>query len=82
MRAGKLDGHLGGDKEFKFKIDGISDSGDATELNSCKCGGLQVFLNKALIAHKSKMQGSVSLSMGEGDWIAACEAALIGLFSM
>ena len=44
----------------------LSDSGDAMELNSPKqCVGLQVFLNKAPIAHKSKMQGSVLLSMAE-----------------
>ena len=37
------------------KFDRISDSGDATQLNSHKrCGGLQVFLNKAAITHKAK----------------------------
>ena len=79
----QLDGLWGGDKDFQFQIDRISDSGGATELNLCKgCGGLQVFLNKALVAHKSKMQGSVSLSMAEGELIAACEVAQIMLFSM
>ena len=44
-----------GGQEFEFQIDGISYSGDVTELNSCKqCGGLQVFLNKAPITHKAK----------------------------
>ena len=58
------DGHWDGGKEYQVRINRISDLGDATELNSCKrCGGLQVFLNKAPIAHKSKMLGSVSLSM-------------------
>ena len=79
----QLDGHWGGGKEFQFGIDGISDLGDATELKSHKwCGGLQVFLNKAQIAHQSKMQGSVSLSMAEGELIAACEVGLIMLFLM
>ena len=47
-----------------------------------RCGGLQVFLNKAPIAHKSKMQPIVSLSMAEGDLIAAVEVAQILLFVM
>ena len=42
--------------------------------------GLQVFLNKAPIAHKSKMQSSASLSMMEGELIAACDTAKIMLF--
>ena len=63
----QLDGHWDGGKEYQFQIDSISNSGDAAELNSHKwCGGLQVFLNKAPIAHKSKMQGSMLLSMVEG----------------
>ena len=41
-----------------------------------------MFLNKAPITHKGKMQGSVSLSMAEGELIAACEVAQIMLFSM
>ena len=41
-----------------------------------------MFLNKALVAHKSKMQGSASLSMTKGELIAAFEAAQIMLFSM
>ena len=45
-------------------------------------GGLRVFLNKAPIPHKSKMQGSVSLSLSGGKLIAACEVAQIMLFSM
>ena len=70
------DGHWDGGKEYKFEIDGISDSGNVTEPNSHKqCGGLLVFLNKAPIAHKSKMQTSASLSMAEGELIAACEVA-------
>ena len=36
-----------------------------------------MFLNKAPIAHKSKMKGSMSLSMAEGELIAACEAVQI-----
>ena len=77
------DGVWDGGQKFKFQINGISDSGDATDPNSCKqCGGLQVFLNKAPIAHKSKMQGSVSLNMAEGELIAACKAAQIMLFAM
>ena len=46
------------------------------------CGGLQVFLNKAPITHKTKMQPSVSLSMAEGQLIAVVEAAQIMLFTM
>ena len=58
------DGEWYGSKDFEFEIDGILDSGDVTEPESCKCcGGLQVFINKAPIAHKSKMQPSVSLSI-------------------
>ena len=77
----QLDGICDGGKEYKFQINRISDSGDALELNFHKqCGGLQVFLNKAPIAHKSKMQGSVSLSMAEGELIAACEVVQIMLF--
>ena len=74
-RVGNATGcHWGGDKEFQFQIDGISNSGDAMELNLCKwCGGLQVYLNKAPIAHKSKMQGEL---------ISACEVVQIMLFSM
>ena len=45
-------------------------------------GGLQVFLNKAPIAHKSKMQPNVSLSMAKGELIAVVEAAQIMLFVM
>ena len=45
-------------------------------------GSLQVFLNKAPIAHKSKMQTRISLSMAEGELIAACKPAQIMLFSM
>ena len=77
------EGLYDGGKEYQFHIDGISNLGDAMELNLHKqCGGLQVFLNKAPIAHKSKMQGSVSLSMAEGKLIAAYEVAQIMLFSM
>ena len=40
------DDHWDGSKDFKFEIDGISDSGDGTEPEPCKrCGGLQVFSN-------------------------------------
>ena len=77
------DGVWDGGQKYEFLINGISDSGDAMELNSCQqCGGLQVFLNKAPITHKCKMQGSVSLSMAEGELIAACKAAQIMLFFM
>ena len=66
--SGAWDGHgatrMG---EKIFKINGISDSGDVTAPESCKsCRGLHVFLNKAPIAHKCKMQPRVSLSMAEG----------------
>ena len=78
-----LEGHWVGLKNFKFNIDVILDSGDSTESELHKwCGGLQVFLNKAPIAHKSKIQRSVSLSMAEGKLIAAVEAAQIMLFAM
>ena len=72
-----------GNEAFLFTVDGMSDSGYVTEpeLQQC-CGGLQVFLNKAPIAHKSKMQSSASLSMAEGELIAACDAAQIMLFVM
>ena len=43
---------------------------------------LLVFLNKAPIAHKSNIQGSVLLGMAKGELIAACEAAQIMLSSM
>ena len=79
----QLDGEWDGSKEFEFEIDGILDLGDMTEPELCKCcGGLQVFVNKAPIAHKSKMQPSVSLSMAEGELIAAVEVAQIMLFAM
>ena len=72
-----------GNNKFLFTVDGMSDSGDATEPESRRrCGGLQVFLNKSPIAHKSKMQSSASLSMAEGELIAACDAAQIMLFVM
>ena len=46
------DGDWDGSKEFEFEIDGISDLGDMTEHELCKCcAGLQVFINKAPIAH-------------------------------
>ena len=77
------DGHWDGSKDFEFEINGISGSGDMTEPDSCKwCGGLQVFLDKAPIAHKSKLQPSMSLSMAEGELIAAVEVAQIMLFVM
>ena len=77
------EGHWDWSKNFKFKIDGILDSGDATERELHKwCGLLPVFLNKAPIAHKSKIQPSVSLSMAEGKLIAAVEAAQMMLFAM
>ena len=41
-----------------------------------------MFLNKDPIAHKSKVQGSVSLSMAKEELIAACEQVQIMLFSM
>ena len=70
-----------GNNAFLFTVDGLSDSRDAIEPESQRrCGGLQVFLNKAPIAHKSKMQSSASLSMVEGELIAACDAAQIMLF--
>ena len=51
------DSHWDGSKDFKFEIDRVSDSGDVTEPESQKwCRGLQVFLNKAPIAHKSMKQ--------------------------
>ena len=72
-----------GNEAFLFTVDGMSDSGDATELESRQCcGGLQVFLNKASIAHKSKMQSSASLSMAEDELFAACDTAQIMLFVM
>ena len=72
-----------GNKAFLFTVDGLSDSGDAIEPESRRrCGGLQVFLNKAPIVHKSKMQSGASLSMAEGELIAACDAAQIMLFVM
>ena len=68
---------------FLFRVDGMLDSGDATEPElRRRCGGLQVVLNKSPIAHKSKMQSSASLSMAEGKLIAACDAAQIMLFVM
>ena len=77
------DGHWDGSKNFKFEINGISDSGDVTEPESHKrCGGLQVFPNKVYIAHKRKMQPSMSLSMAKGELITAVEAAQIMLFAM
>ena len=52
-------------------------------MNSHKqCGGLQVFLNKAPVAHKSKMQGGMSLSMAQGELIAACDTVQIMLSLM
>ena len=75
--------HWDRNEAFLFTVDGMSDSGDVTEPESRQhCGGLQVFLNKAPIAHKSKMQSSASLSMAEGELIAACDAAQIMLFVM
>ena len=72
-----------GNKTFLFIVDGISDSGGATEPESRRCcGGLQVFSHKAPIPHKSMMQPSTSLSMAEGELIAACDAAQIMLFVM
>ena len=72
-----------GNEAFLFTVDGIADSGDVTEPESQQCcGGLQVFLNKAPIVHKSKMQSSASLSMAEAELIAACDAAQIMLFVM
>ena len=72
-----------GNEGFLFTVDGMSDSGDATEPESRRCcGGLQVFLNKLPIVHKRKMQSSASLSMAEGELIAACDAAHIILFVM
>ena len=77
------DGHWDGSKDFKSEIDLLSDSGDVTEPESWKrCGGLQVFLNKAHIAHERKMQPSVSLSMAKGELIAAAEVAQSMLFAM
>ena len=50
-----------GNEGFLFTVDGMSESGDATEPESRRCcGGLQVFLIKLPIAHKSKMQSSAS----------------------
>ena len=72
-----------GNDGFLFTVDGMLDSGDATKPESQRrFGGLQVFLNKLPIAHKSKMQSSASLSMAEGELIAACDAAQIMLFVM
>ena len=74
----QLGGCWDGNKNFEFKINGISDFGDVTEPNSQKhCWGLQVFLP---IAHKNKMQTIISLSMVNGELIAACEGAQIMLF--
>ena len=83
MRVGNAARWPLGWENFECKIDGSLDSGDVTESNSHKhFGGLQVFVNKAHIAHKSKMQTSISVSMAKGELIAACEAVQIMLFSM
>ena len=77
------DGEWDVSKEFEFEIDGILDMGDTTEPKSHKCcGGLHVFINKAPIAQKSKMQPVISLSMAERELIAAVEAAQIMLFAV
>ena len=77
------DGHWDGSQRFEFEIDGISNSGDVTEPELCKrCGGLQVFFNKAPIAHKIMMQPSVLLSMAEDKLTAAVEVDQIMLFVM
>ena len=43
----QLDGHWGGDKEFQFEIDRISDLGDATEPNLHKWCGYKCFKTKS-----------------------------------
>ena len=78
------DGHWDGSKDFKFEIDGISDSGDVMEpeLQKMVWKTLQVFLNKAPIVYKIKIQLSVSFSMAEGELIAVVEVSQIMLFAM
>jgi hypothetical protein len=68
-------GSWNGDKEGnKFIVEGFSDSDYAKDLDSRKSvSGYGVFVNKAPVSVKSKMQESVTLSVTEAELVAATQ---------
>jgi hypothetical protein len=70
-----------GDKKFKFKILGRSDSDFAKQVeNRRSVSGYSVFLQGCAVATKSKTQHCVTLSVCEAELVAAVECAQTMLF--
>ena len=70
-----------GNKKYKFKIRGHSDSNYAKHMEDQKSvTGYSTYLNDAPIFNKSKTQNRVTLSVSEAELIAAVECAQIMLF--
>ena len=70
-----------GNKKYKFKIRGHSNSNYAKHMEDRKSiTGYSTYLNHAPIFNKSKTQNSVTLSVSEAELIAAVECAQTMLF--
>jgi len=72
----------GKDKNFKFRVSGKSDSDYNKEEGSKSVSGWSVFLEKAAVAAKSRMQQGITLSVTEAETMAAVECAQDMLFTM
>lgn len=73
----------GKDRSYPFVIHGLSDAeyaGDADTRRSVS--GYSTFLEGAPVSAKSKMQGCVTLSVTEAEFVSACECAQDMLFVM
>ena len=72
-----------GQKEFKFRIRGRSDSDYAKDPETRRSvTGYAVFLEDAQIAEASRMQKSVTLSVTEAEYVAGTDCAQEMLFGM
>ena len=72
----------GRDKHFKFRVGGKSDSDFNKEEGEKSVSGWSVFLEKAAVAMKSRMQQSISVSVTEAETQSAVECAQDMLFVM
>ena len=72
-----------GTSNFEFEITGRADSNYATDsITRRSVSGYATFLNGSVITTKSKMQGCVTLSVTEAEYVAATECAQDMLFNM
>jgi hypothetical protein len=72
-----------GGKDFEFEISGLADSDYAKDPEPRRSvSGYASFLEGAPITRKSKMQGCVTLSVTEAEYVSATECAQDMLFAM